>query len=307
MGLARWSRTETMNTRIDSPDYRRHAFFFALILVTAGVFHRVLWFVLQSSLSIDRYSHILLVLPLSATLLYLSRRRTFLKIGYNVAGGIAFLAVLVTFAYVVRNAGELSPGNTLSLTVFLFAASCLAAFIFVYGVAAFRAALFPLLFFLLIVPLPDDAVHAAVTTLQNGSAIATCWLFAIAHVPYARHGVILTLPRVDIYVAEECSGIRSSMVLLLSGLVMGQLYLRSFRCKVALTLAVLPIAIAKNALRIFVLSSLGMYVDPSFLSGRLHHDGGFIFFGIAFAALFLVVWLLQRLESEPKEATPEPA
>lgn len=182
------------------------------------------------------------------------------------------------------------------MSILLFGLCCLSAFTFNYGAKAFRAGAFPLLFLLLMVPLPDPVLEAAIAGLRNGSAIITCWLFDLAHIPYARHGAVLVLPRIDIYIAEECSGIRSSMVLLLSALVLGHLYLRTFWGKLLLTLAVLPVTVAKNGLRIFVLSSLGMYVDPSFLSGRLHHDGGFIFFGLAFAGLLLTIWVLQRIE-----------
>jgi hypothetical protein len=42
-----------------------------------------------------------------------------------------------------------------------------------------------------------------------------------------------------------------------------------------------------------------MYVDPSFLSGRLHRDGGFIFFAIAFAGILLLIWLFQKLGLDP--------
>ena len=118
----------------------------------------------------------------------------------------------------------------------------------------------------------------------------------MAHVPFVRHGVVLQLPRIDIYVAEECSGIRSSLVLILSSLVLGHLYLKSFWSKTLLMLAVVPMTIAKNGLRIFVLSTLGIYVNPSFLSGRLHHQGGFIFFGLAFAGLVVFIWFFQKLE-----------
>ena len=36
--------------------------------------------------------------------------------------------------------------------------------------------------------------------------------------------------------------------------------------------------ILKNGIRIATLTLLAMYVDPSFLTGRLHHEGEVIFF-----------------------------
>lgn len=286
--------------------YARHGCFVGLILLALGVFHQALAIVIRSSISVDQYSHILLVLPVSAAFLYLTRKRVFKNVAYWAPGGILFVALLAVFAYSALHAGVLSPSGYLSLSVLLFAGCWIAAFAFCYGVEAFRAAAFPLMFLLLMTPLPDSVLERAVASLQNGSAVATCLLLRAAHIPYVRHGVVIALPKIDIYIAEECSGIRSSMVLLLCSVVLGHLYLKSVWAKVLLTLAVLPITVAKNGLRIFVLSTLGMYVDPSFLSGRLHHDGGFIFFGIAFASLFLLIWLFQKLRLDKGTAATFP-
>ncbi len=40
----------------------------------------------------------------------------------------------------------------------------------------------------------------------------------------------------------------------------------------------LPLAIVKNGIRIVSLSLLARHVNPSFLTGQLHHEGGFVFF-----------------------------
>jgi exosortase len=279
--------------------YWRHACFLGLVLAAIAIFHRALFFVVESSISVDQYSHILLVVPVSAAFLYLTRRKVLANVAYSATAGVSFLLLVAAFAYSAGHSNALSPSTYLSLSILFFAGCCVTAFALCYGAQAFRVAAFPLLFLFLMVPLPDALLERVTTTLQNGSAFATCVLFRAANIPYVRHGVVVALPRIDIYIAEECSGIRSSMVLFLCTLVLGQLYLKSFWTKALLTLAVLPIMVAKNGLRIFVLSTLGMYVDPSFLSGRLHNDGGFIFFGLAFAGLFLLIWLFQKLGLDP--------
>jgi exosortase/archaeosortase family protein len=68
-----------------------------------------------------------------------------------------------------------------------------------------------------------------------------------------------------------------------------------------------PVTIARNGLRIFVLTTLGMYVDPSFLTGRLHHNGGIVFFVLAFIILWGMIWLLQKAEDKlMAPLTPRP-
>jgi len=64
-----------------------------------------------------------------------------------------------------------------------------------------------------------------------------------------------------------------------------------------LALSVVPIAVFKNAVRIVTLSVLSIYVNPSFLTGNLHHRGGIVFFLLALGLIFGLTELLRRLEA----------
>src|SRR5262249_17442848 len=152
--------------------------------------------------------------------------------------------------------------------------------------------------FLLMAPMPDGIREKVVTFLQIGSAEVTAWFFSIGHIPFTREGVVLALPTVTIEVARECSVIRSSLILFLTSLVMAHLFLNSGWSKLALMISVIPLTIAKNGFRIFALSTLGMYVDRSFLTGALHSRGGIVFFALFFVALWAIVWVLQRIEDK---------
>jgi exosortase len=274
----------------------RHACLLGLLIFAAGIFHGPLAVLVGSSVSVEQYSQILVVAPISALLLYMERRKVFAHVAYNVPGGVLYLALMCGFAYVARHAGTMDPSNYMSLSVLLFAGCCIAAFLFCYGFAACRVAAFPLFFLMLMTPMPDWLRERTITFLQNGSAVVTDWFFTAARIPFRREGVVLTLPVVTIEIAQECSGIRSSIVLFLVALVLGHLYLKSGWSNLALALLLVPLTIVKNGLRIFTLSTLGMYVDPSFLTGRLHHHGGFVFFALAFMGLWFVIWMLQKLE-----------
>ena len=50
-----------------------------------------------------------------------------------------------------------------------------------------------------------------------------------------------------------------------------------------------PLSVAKNGLRIFVFAMLATRVDRTYLTGRLHHRGGIIYFLIALAVIFLLI------------------
>jgi exosortase/archaeosortase family protein len=85
-------------------------------------------------------------------------------------------------------------------------------------------------------------------------------------------------------------------MLLVTALILGHLFLRTFWGQLAFAALVVPFAVAKNAVRIFTLSVLGMYVNRSFLEGHLHHDGGIVFFVVALGGLMLVLQGIRWLE-----------
>jgi exosortase len=120
-------------------------------------------------------------------------------------------------------------------------------------------------------------------------------IFHLFGVPVIRQGFDFALPGVTIRVAEECSGIRSTLAMLITAVVAGHLWLRSFPRTLLLCLATIPISIVKNAVRIAVLSWLAIHVDAQFLLGSIHHEyGGILFFGFGLLQMAALLVLLQR-------------
>jgi len=278
--------------------------FLGLITISIAFAWRDLVAVVRAALQVDQYTHILIIVPLSVALIYLEARSVFQNVSYAPAAAAGLVATAAVFAYFPGHAGALGTGDVLSLSMFCFAGWWISAFVLAYGRQSFRKARFPLLLLLLLVPVPSRILDWVVSILQNSSADVTYWLMRAAHVPVFRRDVILSLPGIDIEVAKECSGIRSSLMLLIVSLVLAHLFLRTGSRKILLSIAVLPITVFKNALRIFTLSTLAVYVDPSFLTGRLHEYGGIPFFVLALGSLLLVLWGLQR--SERKKGGPHP-
>jgi exosortase len=115
-------------------------------------------------------------------------------------------------------------------------------------------------------------------------------LFATAGIPVAQDGTQLTIPGLTIEVARECSSIRSSLMLVVTTMILAQILLRSTWRKTIVIALAIPLSVTKNGLRIFVLATLATHVDRSFLTGRLHHQGGIIYFLIALAIICLLIW-----------------
>ena len=158
-----------------------------------------------------------------------------------------------------------------------------------------REASFSLLFLLFAIPIPEPLLSGIIVLLQKGSAEAVDVALRIIGVPAVRQGFDFALPGVTIRIAEECSGIRSTLALVMAAVVAGHFWLRSIPRTLLLCIATVPISIAKNALRIAVLSWLAIYVDPQYLFGSVHHQyGGILFFGFGLLTMGLAVIALQR-------------
>ncbi len=255
----------------------------------------------------DQYTYLLLILPVSAALIFLEWRPLQKIASLNVRAGSTLLAIAALIACVVIGLfASISSDLRLSILMLALVLSCLGAFVLCFGSRASRLVQFPLCFLVGLVPLPQVVVRVLVDLLQQGSAWSAEVLFSAWGVPVARDGVLLTIPGLTLQVAQECSSIRSSSMLLVTTMVLAHLLLRSTWRKALLIGLAVPLSVAKNGLRIFTIAMLGTRVDPGYLTGKLHHQGGIVFFGIALIAVFALLWIFRRGEdlSLPSDLNP---
>jgi exosortase len=244
----------------------------------------------------DRYTHILLILPISAVLFYLKWKEYRDEVRPTLSYAVALLAIFGLAAVVQRQNSPLAPDTHLTLIMLALVTWLLASFALSFGSRAFRAFIFPLLFLYWLVPFPLVVLNRVVSALQWGSAWASEVLFKISGTPVSLEGLVLNFADLELEVAPECSSIRSSLILIVTAMMLAQILLRSPWSKLWVVTVAIPLSIAKNALRIFTIGWLTVHVDPSFLTGRLHREGGVIFFAVALAGIFVLLWILYRGE-----------
>jgi exosortase len=209
--------------------------------------------------------------------------------------GISAVAAGIVAAIAVRLFHPFAVSQTeLSILVGAMLTSWVGGFLLFFGWRALAAARFAMAFLAFTIPMPQVLVDSATELLKRGSAEAVAALFTVTATPYHREGFVFSLPYFSIEVADACSGIRSSIALLLTALLAAHMFLQTAWKKVLLVVAIVPLVILKNGVRIVSLSLLATYVNPSFLVGRLHHDGGIVFFLLALALLLPVLAILLR-------------
>lgn len=270
----------------------RLAWFLGFVLLTLVVFWSPLRALARLAWNDERYTYLLAVPLLSAGMIILKRGRIFATTEWSYkTGAVATLISLTVWTW-----AELGAVEGLSLYGAAVALAWIAVFGWCFGKAAVRAAAFPLAFLLLMAPIPEFYMHKAEVGLQHGSAEVTYSLIKLTGMSVFRDGLTFSLPGLNIEVAEECSGIRSSTVFWITTTAASYLFLSSAWSRLALIVLTVPILIFKNAVRITTLSWLGVNVSPDVLHGDLHRQGGVPFGLIAIALLIPAVVGMRKLE-----------
>ena len=281
--------------------------FLALAAASLLIGWRALFGTLALSWRNDEYTQILLILPISMALILMERRSVRSVSDWNFGIGPALVALAAAVACFTSFASRsLTPDVRLSAGMFALVLSWIGSFVLCFGKRASRSVLFPLLFLFGLIPLPDVALNFIIALLQKGSAWSAHALFALFGVPVLQQGVMLTIPNLTIQVAQECSSIRSSSMLLITTMVLAQVLLRSPWRKALIVALAIPLSVAKNGLRIFTIAMLGTRVDPGYLTGRLHHQGGILWFLLALICIFAALAVCQRREGTRTAPDPKP-
>ena len=230
----------------------------------------------------DNYSHGFFVIPLA---LYFAWERRGALAAAPPRPALTGL-VIVAGSLLVWAAGLL--GAELFLTRVSLIGVLAGSVLFIWGWRHLRILSFPILFLLLMIPLPSIIFNQLAFPLQLFASQVGEQVITTAGVPVLRDGNILQLPSKTLEVAEACSGIRSLVSLLMLAIVLGYFTEKRIGARVAIALASIPIAIAANAARVAGTGLASEWVSPAAADGFFHTFSGWLVFVVAFAGLLLV-------------------
>jgi exosortase len=279
----------------------RHAAFLLLCGIGLVLFCHQGVLLLQMVSQSELYSHIPVIPLISLCILILSRKRIFSETGWGWGEGFALIALGVAALLAADRVAGLDHNDYLSIVMSGGVLWFIGSFALCYGSKAFKEAMFPLLFLFFVIPIPKFILDPFVNLLLVGSAYSSELIFNLTGVPVHRDGFTFALPGITIEVAQQCSGIRSSIALVITSVFAGYLFLQKGWSRLLLVLSFFPITVFKNSLRIVTLSLLASYVDTRFITGSwLHKSGGIPFFAVGLALMAPVLWALIRWEKKAR-------
>ncbi len=284
-----------------------HFLLFILGLIVS--FSLPLYQLIHLAMGTDLYSHILLIPCVSVYLIWLKRKNLPVPSSPNrmlaLFPLLTGLVVLGFYWVIVGSGSSLTHENYLSATIFAFVMFFLAGASFFLGRETLKTFTFPLVFLVCMVPFPVFLKEGIETFFQYASADVSYWFLKLAETPILRYDLVFHLPGISLEVARECSGIRSSLVLFIVSLVAANLFLHSVWKRVILVLFIIPLAIVRNSLRIFVIAQLCVQIGPEMIDSEIHRNGGPVFFALSLVPLFLLLFFFVKSERNRAETSTE--
>jgi exosortase C (VPDSG-CTERM-specific) len=244
----------------------------------------------------DVHSYVLLIPFVTAYLIYIRWKQ--LSCELSSAWGYALLLTATGTGALLASLHftELGQNDYMTLIALSFVCFVIAGvFLFLGGKWAYSA-MFPLFFLAFMIPLPEAAVDFLENASKEASAEVANWLFLISGTPALRTGTVFQLPGITIEVAKECSGIRSSLVLMITSLLAANMFLHTTWRRALLVCAVIPLGLLRNGLRILVISLLCVHIGPQMIHSVIHRRGGPVFFVASLVPLFVMLWWLRWRE-----------
>lgn len=280
---------------------------FAAVLTAAFSVYLIQW--IRFCLDDDLFSYALVIPCVSGWLIWQLKE----KLNYEfdrsntTAVGLGLVGVLL-FAIPLFFSGTTDESNAtaLSFRILSFVVLLTATAAYCLGGKFMKQILFPIGFLLFMAPPPPSIVAGIETGLQHASAVVSGWFFTMIGLSHLQNGLVFQLPNITIEVARECSGIRSTIVLFITSLIAGYMFLDRNWQRVLFTALVIPLGIARNGFRIVTIGWLCTEYGPEMIHSPIHHRGGPVFFAISLIPLFLLLFLFRRMNrSRPTESALE--
>lgn len=270
----------------------------AALLASAGLLYAgVLLDLVRDWANDDNYSHGFLIVPIAAYLVW--ERRDALRRAPRAPSVVGLVAVVLGLLLLVA--------GTLGAELFLTRLSLLwvlaGGLLFVFGWRHLRIALFPLLFLVLMIPIPAIIFNQIAFPLQLFASRVGAAGLGTLDIPVLREGNVIVLASITLEVAEACSGIRSLVSLLTLGIVFGYFLDSRAWVRTVIALATIPIAVVSNGIRVAGTGIAAHYYGNAAAEGFMHTFSGWLVFVVALVLLLGLQQVLVRLFPERREVS----
>ena len=266
---------------------------FAAVLTAAFSVFLIQW--VRFCLEEDLFSYTLIVPGVCAWLIWQQKESLNFEFRSGSTVALSFLGMSLLLLGGSFWVGSTDLATAISFRTGAYASLLIAGSYFFLGRRLIQQILFPVMFLLFMVPFPPLVVEVIEIGLQNASAEVSGWFFSAIGLSHVQDGRVFLLPNITIEVAQECSGIRSTIVLFITGTIAAYLFLPKQWQRITFCALIIPLGIARNAFRIVTIGWLCTQYGPEMIDSPIHHRGGPVFFGLSLIPLFVLLWVFRRM------------
>ena len=198
--------------------------------------------------------------------------------------------VLAVPIYVFGRAFDLLAVEAVGLYLF-FLSLC----VLIIGLRPLRENPFPFLYLAFLIPIPGYVLDKITVPLQHLVSRFSTELLQSFGYPIAREGIVIFIAQYQLLVEDACSGMNS--LIGLSAVMLFYIYIlhgASLRYAGLLSLAIVPIAVFVNIIRVTALILLTYYAGDAVAQGFLHVTTGIVLFALALGLTILLDMVLQN-------------
>lgn len=240
--------------------------------------------------NIDTYTHVLLVPPILAWLVWL-RREDLAKVPPAPwVPGLGWLGM----GLLVCLAGRLGELNIVAQAGAVMALQ--GAIITIVGLRSTLMLAFPLAYAGFLIPFGDELIPA----LQQVTAHIAVALTYLSGVPAVVDGLYIDTPGGKFVVAEECSGVKFLVAMIALSVLAGWTGFSRWRPRIALVAAAAVVSILANGVRAWGTIFIAQWVGAEQAGGFDHIVYGWAFFAVVIALVLGAAW--RHFDREPGEA-----
>ncbi len=240
----------------------------------------------------EESSHGFLVLPICLILLR-ANRRLLQRLPIEPSRGAGLLVMgAAGLLLILGEVGSIFVLSQISMLIML-----VGLVLTLFGLRFVTVLSFPLSYLLFMLPSLAGAVLSWNWQFQLATARMGVFFLQLLGIPAELDQNHIILPNIILRVAESCSGARYLISILALALPLGYLALRRLRYRIALSVIAIIIGIAANWMRV-VLIGVWAHSGGTVVHGPFHVLQALSVAWVAFAGLFLVTWVLSRMESK---------
>lgn len=239
----------------------------------------------------DSYVHGVLVLPMSAYLIW-QQRTQWLRVTFSPAISGMLLLLVSVLAWSVASLVSVQLVGQLA-----FVAMIGAMIWSVLGTKVSREIHFPLLYAFFAVPFGEFLIPL----LMDWTADVTVFALQVTGIPILREGHFFSLPSGNFQVIEACSGIRFLIVTVVLGLFFAHEAYKSWTKRAIFMAFAALLTIAANWARAYIVVLTAHLTDMKYGTGQSHIYIGWVIFLLVITILF---WFGRRYEDTDNDVTP---